>query len=100
MADAPCSALNQLDALTADLLAAARSQDFARANDLAAEYEALSARVQREPLLERDAALATAILDRQREIERLVGPWLDEVRRLMRDTRNEQRVAAAYGQGG
>lgn len=100
MVDTTPSALGELDALTTELVAAARQQDFARAGELAAAYGPLAERAQREALRENDAALARAVLDRQQEIAALLGPWLDEVRGLMRDTRNEQRVAAAYRQGG
>lgn len=90
-----------LEGLTKEMADAARAQDIETLTLLAAGYATLSARVtdagdvpaeSTEPV----RIAIQNILDHQRQIVEHAGPWLDDVRKLLRNNRQERSVIDAY----
>lgn len=93
--------LDELAALTAEMLVAAQARDEDALLSLDARYRTASAAllalppaVAGDPDAARIAALAEQIVERQRAVETLVGPWMDDLRVLLRERKNERALAA------
>lgn len=90
-----------LEDLTKKMADAARTQDIETLTSLAASYATLSARVSvtGDVPTENTESVRIAIqniLDYQRQIVEHAGPWLDDVRKLLRNNRQERSVIDAY----
>jgi DNA-binding transcriptional regulator YbjK len=88
--------LRELAAVTADMLVAAQERDGDRIAGLEERYLAAPA----DPDADEVALLSREILDRQRALEAQFRPWMDDLRVLFRERRNEQALAATYRPGG
>lgn len=95
--------LAELATLTAEMCVAAEARDGDRLSVLDEKYQAASAALLALPLAtpdDPDAAhvveLGAQILERQRAFEETVRPWMDDLRTLLRERRNEQALANTY----
>jgi len=99
--------LRELAAVTAEMLAAAEARDGEGLSGLEKRYLTASYRLSTLPLAMPDDAdageisrLSREILDRQQTLETSFRPWMDDLRVLFRESRNEAALAAAYRPGG
>jgi flagellar protein FliT len=95
----------EMSALSAQMVDAARAQEWDRLIDLekrvAELREMLMAENPATPLspaeIEVKRVLIQRILDDDAEIRRHTEPWMEKVRRLLGDTTRRQQVERAYG---
>jgi hypothetical protein len=99
--------LRELAAVTAEMLTAAQERDGDRMLGLDERYRAASAcltalplATQADPDATEVARLSRDILDRQQVLETHFRPWMDDLRVLFRERRNEAALASAYRTGG
>lgn len=97
----------QMSALSADMVAAAQTQDWDRLVELERAVSAL-----RDKLMTDDggnldenertakAALIQRILDDDAEIRRHTEPWMEHVRKFLGDGARQRQIEKAYGAGG
>ena len=104
MEQAAC--LRAMLAVTADMLVAARAREGDVLAELDVRYTRLSNALvtlpqvtPRSPDAVVIADLTRELLQRQEEIERLVRPWMDDMRVLFRERHTEKALAATYRQG-
>lgn len=93
--------------LLQEMQAAAEVRDSDRLDALQAAYRLTSTQLAALPLATPDdpdagqiAQLARQILERQAALESLTQPWMDDLRLIFREQRNEEVLASAYRQGG
>jgi|SRR5690554_5564951 len=94
-----------LGRVSADMVEAARANDWDRLTELDRQMTAAREALARQPesgtpddaTLLRRAALITTILENNREVRRHVDPWMASARRLLTSGERERSVRAAYG---
>jgi hypothetical protein len=98
--------LRELAAVTAEMLTAAQERDGDRIAGLDERYRTASECLSALPLArpaDADAAevarLSREILERQQVLETHFRPWMDDLRVLFRERRNEAALASAYRTG-
>jgi hypothetical protein len=97
--------LEELAALTSEMLSAAEVRDEEAISRLGERYYVLSDEIVDLPLASADdpaadriRELSELIVKRQCEIEAAVAPWMDDMKIIFREQRNERALAAAYRQ--
>lgn len=95
--------LADLRELTRQLAEAAKSRDSALIEQLAERFQTCSSTLLSQPFTAADspdavavAQLAEEILQLQGEIQALSGPWMDEIRQLLRNSNQGRALNAAY----
>jgi ribosomal 50S subunit-associated protein YjgA (DUF615 family) len=90
--------VNALKLLTDEMLVAAGRQDFEALLALGEQYAPLARQLlaERPSLPPELAAAVRQIISNQEEIARNTTPWIDDARKLLRESRQEQAVLAAY----
>lgn len=101
------AALRSLLDTLAEIHVALDARDADRLENLQAAYGLISIQLAALPLATPDdpdagqiAQLARQILERQAALESLTQPWMDDLRLIFRERRNEEALASAYRQGG
>lgn len=101
------AALRSLLDTLAEIHVALDARDADRLENLQAAYRLISIQLAALPLATPDdpdagqiAQLARQILERQAALESLTQPWMDDLRLIFRERRNEEALASAYRQGG
>lgn len=94
-------AYRALARLTTEMARLAEAQDFENLSNLCPDYERLSAIVATaSALTPGDVAQVEEairdILDNQQRITESAGPWLSQVRKLLRENRQEQSLIDVY----
>lgn len=88
-----------LEALTAEMLDLAIQQRFDCIDALAPSYQELSDQILNAtspPDSAEFTPVILRILNHQQELEQQLSPWLNHVRKLLRDDRREQALISAY----
>lgn len=95
--------LERVHALAGQIKTAVECRDGERMIELVAEYQAIAELMLQTPLRATDNAeqslqkqLAEDVIALQREITQLAGPWLDDLRILLRENKKEQNLNATY----
>lgn len=98
--------LTTLVGLLQEMQAAVERRDSDRLDTLQAAYRLTSTRLAALPMATPDdpdagqiTRLVQQILDRQSALESLTHPWMDDLRLIFRERRNEEVLASAYRQG-
>jgi hypothetical protein len=95
--------LRDLHALVVELKQAADQRNGEQIGALVERYHALAAELVQQPLTAENPAekaeltrFANEIMALQVEIEQLAAPWMDDLRILLRESRQEKAVNATY----
>lgn len=97
--------LEELATLTGEMLSAAAARDDETMSRLGERYQALSDEIvdlplasPADPAAARIRELSELIVKRQSAIEAALAPWMDDMKIIFREQRNERALAAAYRQ--